>query len=171
MAKKKNNRDDTPIIIIICFAIATVVLCMAVTTPNVKYEDLTTTYAVVDNFHVHHHTRTGDSAHLITEDGTEYRVNGHYYPEKETSAKLVKGTYVEIKYYKNNTLFNGNIKCAQEVSAWGEVVVSYENDFIPSVILMGFFILLFTLAGVALLRFYIKRLSKKKQRYMKNNDK
>ena len=171
MTKKKETRDDTPTIIIICFAIATLLLCMAVTTPNVKYEDLTTTYAVVDNFHVHNGTRAGDTAHLITEDGTEYRVNGHYYPEKETRAKLVKGTYVEIKYYKNNTLFNGNIKCAQEVSAWGEVVVSYENDFIPSVILMGFFILLFTSAGVALLRFYLKRLSKKKQRYMKNNDK
>ena len=171
MTKKKETRDDTPTIIIICFAIATLLLCMAVTTPNVKYEDLTTTYAVVDNFHVHNGTRAGDTAHLITEDGTEYRVNGHYYPEKETRAKLVKGTYVEIKYYKNNTLFNGNIKCAQEVSAWGEVVVSYENDFNPSVILMGFFILLFTSAGVALLRFYLKRLSKKKQRYMKNNDK
>lgn len=158
MTKKKNKKtyDASPVLIITCFALVTLLLYMLISSPNVKYEDLIETDAVADNFHVHHHSRTGDSAHLITTDGTEYLILGDYYPEKETKAKLVEGAHVEIKYYENHTLLAGLVHSAQEVKIGNRVIVSYENNAVPSVIIMTLCIILFTFAGVFLLRNYIK---------------
>ena len=165
MTKKKNKKtyDASPVLIITCFALVTLLLYMLISSPNVKYEDLIETDAVVDNFHVHHHSRTGDSAHLITTDGTEYLILGDYYPEKETKAKLVEGAHVEIKYYENHTLLAGLVHSAKEVKIGNKVIVSYENNAVASAIIMILYIILFTFAGVFLLRNYIKYMASKKK--------
>ena len=136
---------------------------MIVSSPNVKYEDLIETDAVIDNFHVHHHSRSSDSAHLITTDGTEYLILGDYYPEKETESKLVEGRLVKIKYYENHTLHDGTIHCAQEVKIGNEIIVSYKNDAVPSAIILTLYIILFLVVGVFCLRIYIKQIVSKRQ--------
>jgi len=166
MTKKKNKKtyDVSVVVIIACFALVTLLLYMLISSPNVQYEDLLVTDAVIDNFHVHHHSRTGDTAQLITTDGTEYRIAGNYFPEKETKEKLVEGEQVQIKYYDNHTLLAGLVHTAQEVKIGNKVIVSYENDAVPSAILMILYIILFTVVGVFLLRNYIKQISSAKKK-------
>lgn len=161
--KKKKTYDASIVLIIACFALVTLLLYMIISSPNVQYEDLLVTDVVIDNFHVHHHSRTGDDAHLITTDGTEYRIAGNYSPEKETEEKLVEGAHVEIKYYENHNLFSGLLLVAQEVKIGNEVIVSYENNAVLSAIIMILYIILFTLVGVFLLRRYIKYMASKKK--------
>lgn len=159
MTEKKNKKtyDISVVVIIACFALVTLLLYMLISSPNVEYEDLLVTDAVIDNFHVHHYSRTGDDAHLITTDGTEYLVSGNYFPENETKEELVEGADAEIKYYENHTLFSGKLLVAQEVKIGNRVIITYENDAVPSAILMILYIILFTVVGVFLLRNYIKQ--------------
>ena len=161
--KKKKTYDASIVLIIAFFALVTLLLYMIISSPNVQNEDLLVTDVVIDNFHVHHHSRTGDDAHLITTDGTEYRIAGNYSPEKETEEKLVEGAHEEIKYYENHNLFSGLLLVAQEVKIGNEVIVSYENNAVLSAIIMILYIILFTLVGVFLLRRYIKYMASKKK--------
>lgn len=157
--KKKKTYDASIVLVIACFALVTLLLYMIISSRNVQYEDLLVTDAVIDNFHVHHHSRTGDDAQLITTDGTEYRIAGNYFPENETKEVLVEGAHVEIKYYENHTLFSGKLLVAQEVKIGNRVIITYENDSVPSAILMVLYIILFTVVGVFLLRNYIKQMA------------
>lgn len=106
------------------FLIAVIIPFLPDIFPDAAYEELNEKKMTVEYISKSHYFRGGDIYRIHTEDGRTYNISGRFECE-DIKDVLVEGTDITLKWYRR---FPVVYPLAEEVSAYGNVIVSYDND-------------------------------------------
>lgn len=129
--KKGHNKVYVPMLVasIMSLLLALMVLLYTPLNPTPKYNELEETVAIVDYFHIVHHTKTSNNAILLTTDGNKFYITGKY-KEKELYEKLLPGVTVQIKYYEGKGFYIKKMNLTKEIIVGNDEICTYKNtDF------------------------------------------